>query len=254
MAGCPRSTGSAALAYPRRTVSASQVADQRRHETHRPRSVRHHHNPRTRQLTAPAQLSVEAIQAGYEDGRVTTAVGVVAPDELAPTPALVFVLTHSCASHGSGNAPDAIKASASIAAMTSRDHQFPRRWGARRIRADTDLLSPAAARVAARARQVTRCAYCSLLRVVTPCCVMCRRGAPCRSGCGHMADGSGAEGAVHGTAGPGRRPGREQRLGGPAHRTRALLLSPEDRPARAGTGTAGRGGRSWRPRRGRRPL
>jgi hypothetical protein len=30
---------------------------------------------------------------------------------------------------------------------------------------------------------------------------VCRRGAACRSGCGHMADGSGAEPAVHGTAG-----------------------------------------------------
>jgi hypothetical protein len=30
---------------------------------------------------------------------------------------------------------------------------------------------------------------------------MCRRGAPCRSGYGHIADGNGAEPAVHGTAG-----------------------------------------------------
>jgi hypothetical protein len=29
------------------------------------------------------------------------------------------------------------------------------------------------------------------LLVVPPCCIACRRGAPCRSGCGHMADRSG---------------------------------------------------------------
>lgn len=86
--------------------------------------MRHYHNPRTRQLAGPARLPAETIQARYEDGRVTTAVGVVAPDELAPTRALVFVLTHSLASHGSGKAPDAIKATAPIAVMMSRDHPF----------------------------------------------------------------------------------------------------------------------------------
>jgi hypothetical protein len=46
------------------------------------------------------------------------------------------------------------------------------------------------------------------LLVVAPGCIVCRRGVPCRSGYGHIADGSGADGAVHGTAGSGRRPAR----------------------------------------------
>jgi hypothetical protein len=74
------------------------------------------------------------------------------------------------------------------------------------------------------------------LLVVPPCCVMCRRGAPCRSGCGHIADGSGAEGAVRGTAGSGAgRPGAAVRWpcspqAGPSYG------SGRGRPAGAGTG------------------
>ena len=57
------------------------------------------------------------------------------------------------------------------------------------------------------------CGYRGLrafLRVFAPCCIICRFGAPCRSGDGHIADGSGAGGAVHGTAGSGCRPSQEQ--------------------------------------------
>jgi hypothetical protein len=39
------------------------------------------------------------------------------------------------------------------------------------------------------------------LLVVPPCRMMCHRGVRCRSGYGHIADGNGAEPAVHGTAG-----------------------------------------------------
>jgi hypothetical protein len=73
------------------------------------------------------------------------------------------------------------------------------------------------------------------LLVVPPCRIMCCRGVPCRSGYGHIADGSGAEGAVHGTAGSGRRRGREQRLGGHAHRMRVLLMAPAGPPRRPET-------------------
>jgi hypothetical protein len=63
------------------------------------------------------------MQARHEDERVSTAIGVVTPDELTPACPLVFVLTHSCTSPGRDNSPDVIKANPSITAMTSRDHE-----------------------------------------------------------------------------------------------------------------------------------
>jgi len=70
------------------------------------------------------------------------------------------------------------------------------------------------------------------LLVVPPCCIMCRRGAPCRSGYGHIADGSGAEGAVHGTAGFGRR--RARSSGQVAPRTAKGPSYVSGRPGRPG--------------------
>jgi len=72
------------------------------------------------------------------------------------------------------------------------------------------------------------------LLVVPPCCIMCRRGVWCRSGCGHMADGSGAGGAVHGTAGSGGR--RARSSGSVALRTAGGPSYVSGRPGRDGGG------------------
>jgi hypothetical protein len=76
------------------------------------------------------------------------------------------------------------------------------------------------------------------LLVVPPCCVMCRRGVPCRSGCGHMADGSGLRERftaplVLGAGGPGAAVRRPRRPQGP------FLCLREARPGRPGRARGG---------------